>query len=110
MATTTWTYDEIEAALERREREGLSWRTLAEHTGHPVSRLRYVARRLEARYGGRGAGFVEVAPSRRATRSESLAREGRITIELAAVIRLLLEGDIDLDTLRELLHAAGESC
>ena len=110
MATTTWTEDEIERALRQRDRDGLSWRALSDRCGHPVWRLRYVARKLATRDRevAPTGGFVEVVPVRPSKRRDAKPIAGRITIELRNGIRLHVDRGIRPSYLRDLIRAAGE--
>jgi len=112
MATTTWTYDEIRAALELREREGLSWQRVSDRTGHPVSRLRYVARRLADGAPDRPNTFVEVVAgrSRRASEVERDADAARITIEFSSGTQIHVGPTVEESVLCSVLRAVAQSC
>lgn len=113
MATTTWTYDEIRAALELREREGLSWQRVSDRTGHPVSRLRYVARRLAGEATEQSGAFVEVVEDRSGRFSRSKRGEypgGRITIEFVDGTQVHCDPSVDESLLSSVLRAVAQSC
>lgn len=113
MATTTWTYDEIRSALEQRDREGLSWHALAARTGHPVWRLRYVARKLaddddrDAR-----AGFVELVerPEDRRRAQPPTSGDGRITIERPDGLRIHVDSGVGNLQLEAIVRAVTRAC
>jgi hypothetical protein len=90
--------------LERRHREGLSWRGLAELSGIPIWRLTYAERKLRAA----DSRFVEVAVRDHATSSSS--RPAPFEVVLESGVRVRVDAEFDAAALRRLLAALSSSC
>lgn len=90
--------------LRRRQREGLTYRELAEESGLPASRIGWWCRRLEREQAAAGeSGFVEVTVT---AGEESRAR---YALELVNGRRIEVSGDFEADVLVRLVRLL-ETC
>ncbi len=96
--------EEIEALFALRQRDGLSWKQLAAHSGIPLGTLSSWQQKL-SREARQRKDFVEIAPAPARRASESL-----ITLETAAGLRVHMPADFDADALPRLLAAVGSPC
>jgi hypothetical protein len=90
--------EQIRRLLERRERQGLTYRELARQTGESPTTLAWWSSRLRRERGG-SRGFVELVPKPGST----TPRPGSFEIVLGSGRRVVAPADFDEGALRRLL-------
>ena len=100
--------EQYERLLGRREREGLSYRELAEASGIPMGTLAWWGSRLrkgKAKRGGRRRRFVELVPG-----TVEAAGGGHYELQLLSGRRVIVEGAFEDEALARLVRVLEGAC